>query len=75
MTFERIVLDNIWNIYMIMEKKNNIDNLKSSPWTEEELNLLKELYPTETFNNKSDVSIISNITELSEISNNYKIKW
>lgn len=37
--------------------------------------ILKELYPTETFNNKSDVTIISNITELSEISNNYKIKW
>ena len=37
--------------------------------------ILKELYPTENFNSKSDVSIINSIVELSEISNNYKIKW
>jgi RNA polymerase sigma factor (sigma-70 family) len=37
--------------------------------------ILKELYPTETFNNKSDVAIINYMSELSEISNNYKIKW
>ena len=37
--------------------------------------ILKELYPTETFNNKSDVAIINYMSELSEISNNYNIKW
>lgn len=37
--------------------------------------ILKEIYPTENFNNKSDVTIINSIVELSEISNNYKIRW
>lgn len=37
--------------------------------------ILKELYPTESFSNKSDVAIINYMCELSEISNNYKIKW
>ena len=37
--------------------------------------ILRELYPTETFNNKSDVYIIDKMTELSNISNEYKIKW
>ena len=37
--------------------------------------ILKELYPAENFNSKSDVSIINYMCELSEISNNYKIKW
>ena len=37
--------------------------------------ILKELYPTESFNNKSDVAIINYMSEMSEISNNYKIVW
>ena len=39
------------------------------------IHILRELYPTETFNNKSDVTIINKIVELSDISNNYNIKW
>ena len=37
--------------------------------------ILRELYPTESFTNKSDVTIINKIVELSDISNNYNIKW
>lgn len=36
---------------------------------------LRELYPTDTFNNKSDVYIIDKMNELSKISKEYKIKW
>lgn len=39
------------------------------------IHILRELYPTETFSNKSDVTIINKVAELSDISNKYKIKW
>lgn len=36
---------------------------------------LKYVYPTETFNKASDVAIIDKLSELSDVSNEYKIKW
>ena len=37
--------------------------------------ILRELYPTDNFNNKSDVAIIDYMNELSKKSNEFKIKW